>query len=78
MSLVNYFKINTANAFRLYSKPSDGNDILLSMPEDFEDFSEVKNFESKYIEVNDEIILIARVTDTSNTYYATYDLKSNI
>lgn len=78
LSLVNYFKINTANAFRLYSKPSDGNDILLSMPEDFEDFSEVKNFESKYIEVNDEIILIARVTDTSKTYYATYDLKSNI
>lgn len=78
LSLINYFKINTANAFRLYSKPSDGNDILLSMPEDFEDFSEVKNFESKYVKVNDEIILIARVTDTSKTYYATYDLKSNI
>ena len=78
LTLVNYFKINTANAFRLYSKPSNGQDILLSMPEDFEDFSEVKNFESKYIEVNDEIILVARVTDLTKTYYATYDLKSNI
>ncbi len=78
LSLIRYFKINTANAFRLYCKPSDGRDILLSLPADFEDFTEVKNFESKYVEVNDEIILIVRVTDTSKTYYATYDLKSNI
>ena len=78
LSLVSFFRINTANAFRLYCKPSNGQDLLLSMPDDFEDFSEVKNFESKYIEVNDEIVLTVRVTDLSKTYYATYDLKSNI
>ena len=78
LSLIHYFKINTANTFRLYCKPSDGHDIILSMPEDFDSYSEVKNFESKYVEINDEIILTVRVTDTSKTYYAMYDLKSNI
>ena len=78
LSLIDYFRINTANAFRLYCKPSNGQDLLLSMPDDFEEFTEVKNFESKYIKVNDEMVLTIRVTDLSKTYYATYDLKSNI
>lgn len=77
-TLVNYFKINKTNLFKLYCKPSDGRDILLSMPEDFDNFEEVTNFESEYYSENDDIILTIRVTDLTKTYYATYDLKSNI
>ena len=76
-SMVRYFRINSTNAFKLYSKPSTGTILLKDRPSDFESYNEVKNFTSSYSTVNDEIIMKVSLSDLNKTYYATYSLRSN-
>ena len=81
-SLVNYFKINNRNNFRLFAAEKGNDDketILMKRPSNFDrDFKEVRNFKSSYRKENNEVIMEIVLTDLSKVYYATYDFKSNL
>ena len=81
-TLVNYFKINNRNNFRLFAAEKGKNSketILMKRPSNFDrDFKEVRNFKSSYHKENNEVIMEIVLTDLSKVYYATYDFKSNL
>ena len=81
-SLVNYFKINNRNNFKLFAAEKGNDDketILMKRPSNFDrDFKEVRNFKSSYRKENNEVIMEIVLTDLSKVYYATYDFKSNL
>ena len=81
-SLVNYFKINNRNNFRLFAAEKGSDDketILMKRPSNFDrDFKEVRNFKSSYRKENNEVIMEIVLTDLTKVYYATYDFKSNL
>lgn len=81
-TLVNYFKINNRNNFKLFAAEKGKNDkemILMKRPSNFDsDFKEVRNFKSSYRKENNEVIMEIVLTDLTKVYYATYDFKSNL